>query len=292
MELRVLRYFLTVARVENFTKAADILNITQPTLSRQLADLEEELGTQLFIRGKRKVSLTEDGMLLLQRSEQILTIADRTEQEFLNRKNLVGGTIAIGSVESLSSEILSEMITAFNIEFPQVSYHIFSGTGDDIKEKLDKGLLEIGILLEPINYEKYDYIRLPQKEKWGILTKKSSPLALKGYVGPKDLVGMPLIMSSRTVVQNEIASWYGEEYADLNIVATFTLISNIINLVETGLGTAVCIEGVAKKDFRNLCFVPFYPEINSGCVIVWKKHTTLSQTTTRLIQFIKNALKA
>jgi len=292
MELRVLRYFLTVARGESITKAADILHITQPTLSRQLADLEEELGTQLLIRGKRKVSLTDDGMFLLQRAEEILTIADRTEQEFLYRKNLVGGTVSIGSVESLTLQILSEMITAFNIEYPQVSYHIFSGTGDDIKEKLDKGLLEIGILLEPINYEKYDFIRLPQKERWGIITQKSSPLAQKSHVSANDLIGVPLIMSSRTVVQNEIASWYGDRYGDLNIVATFTLISNVINLVENGMGTAVCIEGVSKKDSKDLCFIPFYPEVESGCVIVWKKHATISQTTTRFIQFVKDALKA
>jgi DNA-binding transcriptional LysR family regulator len=292
MELRVLRYFLTVARVESITKAADILHITQPTLSRQLADLEEELGTKLLIRGKKRISLTEDGMHLLQRTEEILTISDRTEQEFKDRKNLVGGTIAIGSIEALTSEVLSEMIRAFNNEYPQVRYHIFSGTGDDIKEKLDKGLLEIGILLEPINYEKYDFIRLPQKERWGILTKANSTLAYKDHVTPEDLIGVPLIMSSRTVVQNEFASWFGDDYTDLNIVATFTLISNIIKLIENGLGNAICIEGVYKNGYKNLCFKPFYPELHSGCVIVWKKHAAMSQTTARFIQFIKHALKA
>lgn len=292
MELRVLRYFLTVARVESITQAAEILHVTQPTMSRQLADLEKELGTQLLIRGKRKISLTDAGLLLLQRAEEILTIADRTEKEFKDRNNLVGGTISIGSVESLSSQVLSELIKDFNLKYPQVTYHIFSGTGDDIKEKLDKGLLEIGIILEPINYEKYDFIRLPQKEKWGILTKSSSPLAQKDKATAKDLIGIPLIISGRTVVQNEIASWSADDYANFHFVATFTLISNIINLVENGLGNVICIEGVLRKDATDLSFVPLYPEIQTGCVIVWKKHKALSQTATRFIQFIKNALKA
>ncbi|RAS77246.1 LysR family transcriptional regulator [Priestia endophytica] len=292
MELRVLRYFLTVARVESITHAADILHITQPTLSRQLADLEKELGTQLLIRGKKKVSLTDNGMLLLQRAEEILTIADRTEKEFKDRKNLVGGTISIGSIEALTSQVLSKMIKGFNTEYPQVSYHIFSGTGDDIKEKLDNGLLEIGVLLEPINYEKYDFIRLPQKERWGILTKISSPLGQKENITSKELVGVPLMINNRTIVQNEIASWCGDNYVDLHFVATFTLISNIVNLVENGLGNAICIEGSIKNNSKDLCFKPFYPELQSGCVIVWKKHKIMSESTTRFIQFIKHALQA
>ncbi|MED1438603.1 LysR family transcriptional regulator [Aeribacillus composti] len=294
MELRVLRYFVTVARMESITKAAEILHVTQPTLSRQLADLEEELGTQLFIRGKKRISLTEDGMLLLRRAEEILAISDRTVQEFKDRNNLVGGTISIGSIEALTSQqVLSKMITAFNSEYPQVSYHIFTGIGDDIKEKLDSGLLEIGILLEPINYEKYHFIRLQQTERWGILTRTSSPLAQKDHVRPRDLIGEPLMMSSRIFVQNKIASWFGDAYADLHIVATFTLISNVINLAETGFGTAVCIEGVSKQHYsKDLCFIPFYPELKSNYVIVWKKHTTMNRTSTRFIQFIKHTLKA
>ncbi|QWU18001.1 DNA-binding transcriptional regulator, LysR family [Paenibacillus sophorae] len=293
MELRVLRYFLTVARVESITHAADILHVTQPTLSRQLADLEKELGTQLLIRGKRKVSLTDAGMLLLQRAEEILTIADKTEKEFKDQKNLVGGTISIGSVESLTSQVLSKLLKEFSAEYPQVNYHIFSGTGDDIKEKIDKGLLEVGMLLEPINIEKYNFIRLPQKERWGIFTQATSPLAQKEHVTPKDLIGVPLFISSRLVVQNEIANWFGDEYDHLHFAATYNLISNIVNLVENGMGTAICIEGIlAMKDSNHLCFRPFYPELKFGCVIVWKKHKIFSEATNRFIQFINHALQA
>ncbi len=292
MELRVLRYFLTVARVESITHAAEILHITQPTLSRQLADLEKELGTQLLIRGKRKISLTDAGMFLRQRAEELLIIADKTEKEFKDLKNLVGGTISIGSVEAMASQVLSKLLKAFYTEYPQVSYHIFSGTGDDIKEKIDNGLLEIGILLEPINIEKYDFIRLPQKERWGILTKTSSSLAQKEGITPKDLFREPLLMSSRPAVQNEIARWFADDYEHLHIVATFTLISNVINLVESDLGTAICIEGAfTKRNSDQVCFRPFYPELQSECVIVWKKHRIMSQTATRFIQFLKHALK-
>ncbi|WP_018884478.1 LysR family transcriptional regulator [Paenibacillus massiliensis] len=293
MELRVLRYFLTVARVENITHAATILHVTQPTLSRQLADLEKDLGTQLFIRGKSKITLTESGLLLRQRAEEILTLADKTEKEFKDQNNLVGGTISIGSVESLTSNVILQSLKDFNAEYPQVSYHIYSGTGDDIKERIDKGLLDVGILLEPIHIEKYDFIRLPQKERWGILTRTSSPLASKDYVTAKDLTGVPLLISSRVVVQNEIASWFADEYSQLHFVATYNLISNVVNLVEQGLGTAICIEGaVAMKHSDSLCFIPFYPDLQFPTVIVWKKHKIFSPSAVRFLQHIKHAFQA
>ncbi|KEO77465.1 LysR family transcriptional regulator [Paenibacillus sp. FSL M8-0228] len=293
MELRVLRYFLTVARLESITHAANVLHVTQPTLSRQLADLEKNLGTQLLIRGKKKVSLTDAGMLLRQRAEEILTIADKTEREFKDQNNLVGGTISIGSVESLTSHYLFQTLKAFHEEYPQVNYYIYSGTGDDIKEKIDKGLLEIGILLEPINIEKYDFIRLPQKERWGILTQASSPLAQKEYVTPNDLVGVPLLLSSRPTVQNEIANWFADEYENIHVLATYNLISNIVNFVDNGMGTAICIEGaLAMTGSKHLCFRPFFPELKFSCVIVWKKHKIFNQATSHLIQLIKYASQA
>lgn len=293
MELRVLRYFLIVARVENITHAATLLHITQPTLSRQLADLEKRLGTKLFIRGKSKITLTDVGMLLRQRAEEILMLADKTENDFKNQNNLVGGTISIGSVESLASNIILKSLKDFNQKYPEVGYHIYSGTGDDIKERIDKGLLDVGILLEPIHIEKYDFIRLPQKERWGVLTKTSSPLAQKAELTSKDLQGVPLLISSRAVVQNEIANWFADEYAHLNMIGTYNLISNVVNLVEDGLGTAICIEGVnTMKRSDQLCFIPFYPELQFPTVIVWKKHKIFSQSAIRFLDYIKNAFQA
>jgi DNA-binding transcriptional LysR family regulator len=293
MELRVLRYFVTVARIGSFTRAADILHITQPTLSRQLANLEEELGTQLLIRGQRKISLTDNGMLLLQRAEDILAISDKTEKEFKGQQNLVGGEIAIGSVETITSEVLIKFIRAFNAEYPQVRYTIFSGTEDVIKGKIDKGILDIGIVLEPTNIEKYNYIRLPQKKRWGILTKISSSLARKENVKPKDLIDIPLIMPIRPLVQQEIASWFAGEYDQLHILATYNSIINGVYLVENDLGNTICIEdAIASVNLNSICFRPFYPEFKSGTLILWKKHKVYSPTTTLFIQFLKDALKA
>lgn len=290
MELRVLRYFLTVAREESITKAAEILHLTQPTLSRQLMNLEEELGAQLLVRGKRSVSLTEAGMLLRQRAEEIVAISDKTERDFREQKNFVGGVISIGSVESLTSQVLAKLLKSFNSEYPQVSFNLFSGTGDEIKEKIDKGLIDVGIVIEPINIEKYDFIRLPEKERWGILTKKSSHLADKEFITSKDLVGESIINISRPIAQNEISNWFGDDYECLNILATYNLISNVASLVENDLGNAICIEGaLTTRNSDLLCFRPFYPELTSKSVIVWQKHKIFNSAANRFIQFIKDA---
>lgn len=290
MELRVLRYFLVVAREESITRAAEVLHMTQPTLSRQLSGLEEELGAELLIRGKRRVSLTEAGMFLRQRAEEIVAIADKTEKDFIDHQNILSGVISLGSVESSTSQILAKLLTEFNSAFPQVSYNIFSGTGDDIKEKIDKSLLEIGVLLEPVNYDKYDFIRLPQKERWGILTKADSELAQNEWITQADLIGLPLINSNRSIVRNEITNWFGEDYSHLKVLATFNLNSGVASLVENGFGHAICIEGSSTMiDPAKLVFRPFYPELTSGCVLVWKKNTIFSPTVSKFIDFIKTA---
>ncbi|WHZ00891.1 LysR family transcriptional regulator [Neobacillus sp. YX16] len=293
MELRVLRYFVTVARIESITHAADLLHITQPTLSRQLTNLEEELGMQLLIRGKRKISLTDGGKLLLQRAEEILAIADKTEKEFREHQNLEGGEISIGSVEAITSEVLSKLLRSFNAEYPQVRYTIFSGTEDVIKEKIDNGILDVGFILEPANIEGYNFTRLPQESRWGILTNLSSSLAQKENIKPKDLIGIPLIIPIRPLVQNELASWFADDYDQLHILATYNLIFNGVFLVENELGAAICLEGaVASMNFNSVCFKPFYPEFKSGSLILWKKHKIFSPTTARFLQFIKHAFQA
>ncbi|WP_347564850.1 LysR family transcriptional regulator [Clostridium intestinale] len=179
MEIRVLKYFLTVTRVENITKAAELLHITQPTLSRQLMQLEEELRAQLFLRGKNKITLTEEGMLLKRRVEEIIDLADKTEREFSEQDDLIGGEVFIGAAEINSMHVLADVIQGFREKYPRVKYNLHSGNADDVKEKIDKGLIDIGLLLEPVNIEKYDFIRLPQKETWGLLMSKDSPLAQK-----------------------------------------------------------------------------------------------------------------
>lgn len=293
MEIRVLKYFLTVAREESITKGAEILHITQPTLSRQLMQLEEELGVQLFIRGKSKITLTDEGMLLRRRAEEIVELVGRTEREFDEHDNLIGGEIFIGAGETNAMHVLADLIRNFNKEYPQVKYNLYSGNADDIKERIDRGLIDIGLLTEPVNIEKYDFIRLHNKEIWGVLMQKDSPLAKKEYLKSEDLIDMPIINTRRSIVQNEIENWFGIHYEKLNIIATYNLIYNAAIMVEEGLGYAICLEKLVNiNDETNLCFRPLYPKLETGTVIVWKKHQVFSIATAKFINKIMNALKA
>ena len=266
MELRVLKYFLAVAREENITKAAEFLHITQPTLSRQLMQLEEELNAQLFIRGKNRIVLTDEGMLLRRRAEEIVDLA---------------------------MHILARIIKEFKEEYPQIKYQFYSGNADDIKERLDKGLIDIGLLTEPVDIEKYEFVRLEQKEVWGILAPKDSKLAAKEYATPQDLLKLPLLSTRRTIVQNEIANWFGQDYEQLDIIATYNLIYNAAIMVEEGIGYAICLEKLVNiNDETKIRFIPFYPPLLTGTVIVWKKHQIFSPATARFIEKIKHSLKA
>lgn len=292
MELRVLRYFLTVVREGNITKAADILHISQPTLSRQLMELEEKLGTNLFVRGKRQIKLTDEGVLFDQRAREIIELADKTEREFMEQKNIIGGVISIGYGESMAALNLPEMIKAFSIKYPQVQYYLYSAYADDIKEKIDKGLIDIGLLQEPVEISKYDFIRLPQEEIWGVLMKKTDPLAQKESVTLKDIATFPLIISRRRIVQNEIANWFDDDYNKLHIFATYNLISNATVLVEKGLGYVVCIQGaVSIGEDSAICFVPFALKRTSRSVFIWKKNYIFSQVASLFIQDAKMLFK-
>lgn len=293
MELRVLKYFLAVAREENITRAAEFLHITQPTLSRQLIQLEAELNTQLFIRGKNCIVLTDEGMLLKRRAEEIIALANKTEKEFLKHDNLIAGEIFIGAGETNAMHKLAKIIKEFKTEYPQIKYHLYSGNADDVKERLDKGLIDIGLLTEPVNIEKYEFVRLDQKEVWGILALKNSDFANKKYVTPQDLVNVPLLWTRRTIVQNEIENWFGEGYSQLNIIATYNLIYNAAIMVEEGIGYAICLEKLVNiTDGTKICFIPFEPPLLTGTIIVWKKHQVFSPATSRFIEKIKHSLKA
>ena len=293
MELRVLKYFLAVAREENITKAAEFLHITQPTLSRQLMQLEEELNAQLFIRGKNRIVLTDEGMLLRRRAEEIVDLANKTEKEFLEQDNLVTGEIFIGGGETNAMHILARIIKEFKEEYPQIKYQFYSGNADDIKERLDKGFIDIGLLTEPVDIEKYEFVRLEQKEVWGILAPKDSKLAAKEYATPQDLLKLPLLSTRRTIVQNEIANWFGQDYEQLDIIATYNLIYNAAIMVEEGIGYAICLEKLVNiNDETKIRFIPFYPPLLTGTVIVWKKHQIFSPATARFIEKIKHSLKA
>lgn len=289
MEIRVLKYFLAVARERNISNAAEILHITQPTLSRQLIQLEEELNTKLFIRGKKSITLTNEGMLLRRRAQEIIELADITKKEINGADEMICGEVFIGSAEINSFHKIAALMKKFNEKYPDVKYNLFSGNADDIKEKIDKGLIDIGVLTEPVDIEKYDFVRITNKETWGVLMPKDCSLAEKQYVEAEDLRNIPIINTKRTMVQNEIANWFGDIYNELNIIATYNLIYNAAVMVSEGLGYAISIEKLADvSENSSICFKPLYPELKTGVVIVWKKHQVFSAPATKFIEEIKN----
>lgn len=290
MELHTLKYFLIVAREENITKAAALLHVTQPTLSRQLMQLEEELGVKLFKRSNHSIILTDEGMLLRRRAQELVALADKTQREFSHEGEQLGGEIAIGSGELHSVDFLSDLLAAFQKEHPLVRYEIYSGNADSIKERIDKGLLDLGLLLEPVDIGKYEFARMPIREQWSVLTRKDGPLSAKETVTPQDLAGIPLLMTARTLVQNELANWFGEHYDRLTITATFNLVYNAAILVKNGMGTAICLK--LDSEFPDLRFIPFSPSLTAGSVLAWKKNQTLSPTTAAFIEYAKKYINS
>lgn len=288
MEIRVLKYFLTVVREENITKAADVLHITQPTLSRQLAQLEEEVGIKLFNRGTRKITLTNEGMLLRRRAEEILYLVDKTEQELLEQDEQIEGKITIGCGEIEAVQILPKLFAEFSKKYPNVTFDIFTATADLVKEQMDKGLIDVGLLLEPIDIEKYDFIRLPVKEKWVVLMKPDDPLCKKDFVTPKDLADLPLILPRRMRVQNELASWFGDYYKNLNVRFTSNLSTNGAIMVSEGLAYSVVIEGaVPFWDNNKIACRPLSPSLTATSVLAWKRQQPFSPATSKFIEHTK-----
>lgn len=291
MELRVLRYYLTVAREENITRAADMLHITQPTLSRQMAELEEELHTCLFERTNRKIVLTESGMLLRRRAEELISLADKVQQEFQSGGDELTGLISIGSgVTAAVSACLPKLLQDYAQKYPQVRFELHTGTAAGIKDLLDKGLLDIGILMEPIEVEKYDFVRLPVKEVWGILMPADDPLAQKTAITPGDLQDLPLIVSWR-IREREAKAWFGGDTEHLNVFCTYDLIDNAATLVEHRLGYAFVIQG-ALKPAPGLTFRPLAPEVSNTSVLVWKRYQPSHPAVQKFIELAQNAYRA
>lgn len=289
MELRILKYFLVIAREENITKAASFLHITQPTLSRQLIQLEEELGVKLFQRSNHKINLTEDGMLLKRRAQELVSLSEKTIQELSHKDQMLSGEIAIGCGETRSMAFLAEQIRIFQQEHPQVQFHIHSAMADDIKERLEKGTLDAGLLTEPVDIGKYEFLRMPLKEQWGVLVRKDAALAQKASVCPADLVGTPLLMVKREMVKNELAGWLGDCYEKIQVAATYNLIVNAATMVRSGVGAALCFD-FGMNFYEDLCFVPLAPRLETGSVLVWKKNQMMSAVVYHFISHIRNAL--
>ena len=287
MELRVLKYFLAVAREENITKAAALLHLTQPTLSRQLMQLEEELRVQLFRRSRYHIELTEDGMLLRRRAQELVDLAEKTTREFTMRETELMGEIAIGAGETRSMSFLSRAMVSFRERYPKVTFRIFSATADDVKERLDTGLLDMGLLTEPVDVGRYAFCRMKERDRWGVLVRLDSPLAGLDSVTPDDLEQVPLIISGRERVQRELANWFGDRWERLQIAASFNLILNAANMVRYGVGTALSFD--LNFSFDDLRFIPLSPTMDTGTVLVWKKDQAFSPAAAAFLQGLRHA---
>lgn len=278
MELRVLRYFLAVAREQNITAAARSLHVSQPTLSRQLMDLENEFGKVLLIRGKGKITLTNEGQLLRKRAEELITLADKTVSEMTFSDTEIGGNIYIGGGEADAVRLIAKLAKNIQTEYPNVHYHLVSGDADDLQEKLDKGLLDFGIFVEPADITKYEFIRLPATERWGVIMRKDSPLAGKAVISPEDIWDVPLIISRQTTQDQIIQKWFKKNMRLLNIVSTYNLFYNAGLMVEEGVGYMIGIDKLANtSENSNLCFVPLDLDYQIHFDLVWKKYQTFSR---------------
>ena len=287
MELRVLKYFLAVAQEENITKAAALLHLTQPTLSRQLMQLEDELGVQLFHRSRYHIVLTEDGMLLRRRAQELVDLAEKIAREF-HQKDQLRGEISIGSGDLEGMALLSGMLASFQKLHPEVTYQIYSGNADHTKNRIENGTLDLGLLLEPVDIRKYDFIRMPVKEQWGVLVHEDESLAQKKAVTPEDLAGVPLILTRRELIQQEMERWFGPYAKQLQVTATGNLPYNMALLAGAHIGAYLTLKLHCTYD--NLRFVPLSPPLESSTVLAWKKAEMLSPAVIGLLSYIKKCL--
>lgn len=288
MDIRVLQYFLAVAREESITKAAETLHMTQPPLSRQLKDLEDEVGKQLLIRGSKKVTLTEDGMLLRKRAEEIVALMEKAKAELSSPVETVSGGVYIGSGETDAISTIAAVAKELQNQHPLIRYHIYSGDAELITERLDKGLVDFGLLVEPFDMTKYDYIRLPVKDTWGVLMQADSPLAAKDSICAEDLWDKPLILSRQAVSGGEMAAWLHRDLSRLNIVAYYDLLYNASRFVKAGLGYAITLDKLINTTGDSgLCFRPLSPTLEAGLCIAWKRYQVFSRAAEKFLKEIR-----
>ena len=275
MELRVLRYFLTIAEEENITRAADILHVTQPTLSRQMMQLEDELGTKLFKRSRYCIKLTEDGLFLKLRAEEILSLAENTAQAIGNRDKDIVGEITIGCTETHSMDVFAARMAEFRNLHEGVSYNIFTTNADGIKENMEKGVFELGLVTEPVDTTRFETLHLLDKERWGALVRED------------DVKDRPLILPVRSEVRYILEEWFGASFQDLDIAARYNLGRNVAVMVRSGLGTGICFDLFSSHE--GLRFIPMAPPLMTGSAVCWKKNQLFSTVTRSFIDFLRNA---
>lgn len=291
MELRVLQYFLAIAREQSIIRAAQSLHLSQPTLSTQIKNLEEELGKQLLIRGSkgtRKVSLTEEGMILRKRAEEILDLVKKTENEITCNEDIIIGDIYIGAGETDAIRLLAKAAKKLKHLYPGIHYHISSGNASYVMEQLDKGLLDFGIVFGTIDLTRYNALKIPVKDKWGVLMRTDSILVQKESISPKDLWDKPLILSQQEDREGILSQWMKRQISKLNIIATYNLIFNASLLVDEGLGYAICLDKIINTTGNsNLCFRPLAPKLEDEISIIWKKYQIFSKPAEKFIAVLQ-----
>ena len=293
MEFRELVYFVTVTQKESISKAAEALYITQPNLSRQMQQLETEIGQKLFIRGNRKITLTETGKLLKKRAEEIIELMEKTKSELFLKDNEISGTLYIGGGESYAVKLIAQTVKKLQSDYSKIKFRFFSGDTNEVIEKLDKGLIDFGILIEPADLSKYNYFRLPLSDSWGVLMRKDSPLAKKSFISPEDLYSLPLIFSVHSLNEYIITDWLNKKTEQLNIVATYNLIYNASLMVQEGLGYAIALDKLINTSGKSsLRFRPLYPEIKSDLYLVWKKNSELSKISKIFLDYFKKIVNS
>ncbi|HIX88931.1 MAG TPA: LysR family transcriptional regulator [Candidatus Akkermansia intestinavium] len=288
MELRVLRYFLAVARERSMTRAAVALHITQPTLSRQIMELEEELGTRLFERDKKPMRLTEAGMRFCQRAEEIVSLSERTVKEFAARQSDISGEIVLGCAESRGIGVIAEVMRRIHRHHPRIRLVMQTANATLITEQLEHGVIDFGFILAPADISRFDHLRLPHTDTWGVLLRRDHPLANSSDVTPQQVAALPLIIPSRPPVASFLSGWLRRDINDCDIIGRFNLSYNASKFVEAGLGCSITLGGLTDTSASSpFCFIPFRPALLSPCYLVWKKARLFSRAAQVFYLFLQ-----
>lgn len=291
MEIRLLNSFLVIAEEGSITAAAVRLHITQPALSRQLVQLESELGCTLFVRGKRHMELTENGILLVRRAKEILDLVSLTENEIASQGVAMEGTISIGTGELTSMRTLASLIAGFREDHPNVKFNLMTGVADQVTERIDSGLLDMGLFLEPLSKDSYDYLRMPEPETWVVGVRADDPLACKSSITVSDLNGRSLILPNRLGVQSEIAHWFKKGKKPLECDITINLGGMGAALIEEGLGVFICVSGATLFwDPARVIAKPFNPSMESQCVLAWKRDAAQAPALAAFVDYAREEL--
>lgn len=286
MDIRVLEYFLMVAREENITRAAGLLHVTQPTLSRQLMQLEDELGTKLFERTNHSVVLTNEGMLFRRRAQDIVSLAEKAKSEVTQNEDTLSGIISIGCNELKSVRELAENMTVFQERFPKVKFELYSGSNEEIQERMEQGTLDLGLFLQPFGLEKYETLPMRTKERWGVLIHKEAALAGQPAIRPGDLVGtLVFTIHINTPAHTELKEWSGEFAKDMDFSANYNVLHNAVIVARERKGAVICLEQDCHYD--DMKFLPLDPELSVGSTLAWKRGRVVSRATRTFLQFLQ-----